>query len=100
MAVTPIPGVTSQVTVGGTSVVAIAANPNGGFITNPLFAIDQGLSVAEALYINPIGAATLAGNNQTVALSPGQTWTVIPGQTTPTYVNAASNVHKFTVVSW
>lgn len=99
-AVTPIPGVNSQVSVGGTSVVAVAANPNGGYITNPVAASDQAIVAAEVLYVNPIGAATLAANGQTVAIQPGGTYDIIPGQTTPTYVNAATSGHKFTVVSW
>jgi len=32
------------------------------------------------------------------ALQPGQTWQIIPGQTTPTSVNAASSGHQFTAV--
>lgn len=100
MAVTPIAGVNSIIAVGGTSVVAVAANPNGGYITNPLLSTDQGIT-AEPLYVDPVGtAAILKANTTTIALQPGQRWDVIPGQTTPTYVNAATTGHKFTVVSY
>lgn len=101
MPVTPIPGQNTIVASGGTSVVAISNFPNGGYITNPLVATDQGISAVEPLYVDPVGSATMLQANGTIfALQPGQTWTVIPGQTTPTYVNAASPGHKFTAVSW
>lgn len=98
--VVPVAGLTSQVTTGGTAVTAIPASPNGGFITNPLTAADQGLGGTEPLYINPVTAATLNANGTTIALAPGQTWQIIPGQTTVTSVNATSSGHKFTAVFW
>jgi hypothetical protein len=99
--VTPVSGVNVSITAGGASVVAIPGNPNGGYITNPLIATDQGISVVEPLYVDPAGSASvLQGNGTVFALQPGQTWTVIPGQTTPTYVNAASAGHKFSAVYW
>lgn len=97
--VTPVAG-TSIIPTGGTSVVAVPPNPNGGYITNPLTNVDQGISptVAEPLYVSPVGPASQQGNGSTFALQPGQSWTIIPGQTTPTYVNAVTNGHKFSVV--
>ena len=103
MAVTPKPGTNTAVAVGGTPVVAIPANPNGGFITNPVCASDQGIVDAEVLYVNPVGppgSSPGAGNGATFVLYPGQTWTVIAGQTSPTYVNAASDGHDFSAVYW
>lgn len=100
MAVTPIPGVNSIIATGGTPVIAVAANPNGGFITNPYLATDQGIATAEVLYINPVTAAGVQANGTTFALQPGQSWTIIPGQTTPTSTNANTAGHKFTVVSY
>jgi len=98
MSVTPVPGLTSTVVTGGTPVTAVPANPNGGYITNPAAAADQGLGATEPLYIDPVTAAGIAANGTTFALAPGQTWQIIPGQTTPTSVNAASSGHLFTVV--
>lgn len=98
MSVTPVPGTNSSIAVGGTSITVAPANPNGGFILNPLSATDQGLSVAEVLYINPVTSAGLVGNGTTFALQPGQVWEIIPGQTTPTSANAASTGHAFSVV--
>lgn len=100
MAVTPIAGIVAVVTTGGTAVNAIAANPNGGIITNPYTAADQGIGTAEPLYINIVGAAATAAFGTTFALQPGQSWAVVPGQTTATSVNAASSGHRFSVTSW
>jgi hypothetical protein len=101
MAVTPVSGVNTFITTGGTGVIAIPGNPNGGYITNPLIATDQGIGAVETLYIDPVGSAAILHANGTVfALQPGQTWSVIPGQTTPTYVNAITAGHKFSAVSW
>lgn len=97
--VTPIPGNASEVAVGGTPVVAIVGGPNGGMIVNPYTDADQGIP-AEALYVDPVGAASLNGNGTTFSLQPGQSWSVIPGQTTTTSVNAQTGGHKFSVVSW
>lgn len=98
--VTPIPGLTSVVTTGGDAVIAVAPGPNGLLITNPYAAADQGLVNAEPLYVDPVTGAGTAGNGTTFALQPGQTWQGIPGQTTPTSVNAPTNGHQFSVVSW
>jgi hypothetical protein len=98
MAVTPVAGVNSQVTTGGTSVIAANGGQNGGVITNPLLAADQNIGSAEVLWINPVGAAGTAANNTTFALQPGQSWTLIPGQSTATWVNATTSGHKFSVV--
>jgi hypothetical protein len=94
-------GLNSVVATGGTAVPAIPVNINGGIITNPLAAADQGLpEPAETLYVNPMGAATLTANDQTFALAPGQSWVAVPGQTTITTVNAPSSGHKFSVIFW
>lgn len=98
--VTPSPGLISTIPNGGTAVGVLPANINGGFITNPLSAGDQGLSQAEPLYINPIGNATLTARGSTFALQPGQTWYAIPGQSTPTTANAASSGHRFACASY
>lgn len=100
--VTPAAGLASVVTTGGTAVIAVGPLPNGGFIQNPLLAADQGLSQAEPLTVNPVGAAAVggsgAGNGTNFVLAPGGIWQIIPGQTTTTSVNAASDGHKFSVV--
>lgn len=98
--VTPIPGNASEVVTGGVPVQAILGGPNGGTITNPITADDQGIGNPEPLYVNPVTDATLSGNGTTFSLQPGQSWEVTPGQTTVTSVNAATGGHKFSVFSF
>lgn len=97
--VTPIALISSTITTGGTPVQVAPGNVNGGFITNPSSASDQGIGGAEPLYVSCVvanpGSAPGAGNGTTFVLYPGQTWTMIPGQTTQTWVNAATNGHNF-----
>lgn len=101
MSITPQPGIVSIVTTGGQAVTAIGPNPNGGIIVNPYSAADQGgLAAAEPLFIDVVNPASTQGNGTTFALQPGQSWSVIPGQSTVTSVNAATSGHKFSVVSW
>ncbi len=97
----PYPGLAAIVAVGGTPVTAAPAGITGGIISNPLSSTDQGLPNSEPLYIDPVGAGTQLGAGGTsFALQPGDSWTMIPGQTTVTNVNAASSGHRFTVVYW
>jgi hypothetical protein len=98
--VNPVPGVNFAVNTGGVAVVAVAGSPNGGFIQNPLLAADQGIPVAEPLYINPVTTAATVGNGTTFVIQPGGTWQLIPGQSSATSVNAPTSGHKFSVVSF
>jgi hypothetical protein len=101
MAVTPVATLADEVAVGGTSVVVIGANPQGGIIQNPIDSTDQGISAVEPLYVDPTGAqATTQGNGTTFRLEPGQTWNAIAGQTTSTSMNAATSGHRIAGVSW
>lgn len=101
MAVNPQPGTHSIIVAGGTAVQAVPANPlGGGIITNPLAPGDQGIASVEPLYVSPMGNATLQAHDTTFALAPGQSWQIIPGQMTPTSVNAATDGHRFSVVWW
>lgn len=89
--VTPVPGENSVVATGGIAVVAAGPNPNGGFITNPAGA-------SASLFVNPVTDATLTAGGTNFELRPGQNWDLIPGQTTPTSVNAADDAHVFCIV--
>lgn len=100
MSVTPLAPLASSVPSGGTPVTVFPAGIGGGFIQNPASASDQGVSPAEPLYVNVVDLAELEGNETTFALAPGETWTAIPGQTTVTSVNAASNGHMFSATYW
>jgi hypothetical protein len=98
---TPNAGSASQTpTSPGVPVNAIAPNQSGGYIVNPLLAIDQGLTNAEVLYVNQVGPATVNANGTTIALQPGQSYTVIPNTTSPVSVASLSASHKFTAVQW
>ena len=101
MAYTPVVGAATQ-TGGspGVAVTAISPNMSGGFIVNPLSAADQGLATAEPLYVNQVTVAATAANGTTIALQPGQSYTVIPGTTTSVTCASASANHKFTAVQW
>lgn len=98
--VTPVPGLTSVVTTGGTPVQVSTGGDSGGFIVNPASAADQGLVTAESLFINPVGSADVHAFGETFELFPGQSWEFIAGQTTPTSVNAATGGHRFSVVRY
>jgi hypothetical protein len=101
--ITPQPPSTSTVATGGTPVIAVLAVPvgiNGGYVVNPLTAADQGLGAVEPLYVNIVTNATTSGNGTTIALQAGQSFTLVPGQTTAVSVNAATSGHKFTTVWW
>jgi hypothetical protein len=101
MTTTPISGPATQTSgTPGIAVTAIAPNQSGGYIVNPSLAADQGLGAAEVLYVNQVTGAGLAANGTTIALQPGQSYTVIPATTTPVTVASASANHKFTAVQW
>jgi hypothetical protein len=98
---TPTAGLVAQTpTSPGIPVNAIAANQSGGYIVNPLLAADQGLPTAEVLYVNQVGPCDVQANGTTIALQPGQSYTIIPNTTTPVSVAATSASHKFTAVQW
>ena len=101
MAYTPVAGPATVTGASpGVAVTAISPNMSGGFIVNPLTAADQGIVTAEPLYVNQVTVATLNANGTTIALQPGQSYTVIPGTTTPVTCASASANHKFTAVQW
>ena len=98
---TPVSGpATSTSATPGTAVIAIDANQAGGYIVNPTTAADQNLTTVEPLYVNQVTNAMLQANGTTIALQPGQSYSVIPNTTTPVTVSAASASHKFTAVEW
>jgi hypothetical protein len=98
---TPVSGVTVVTsTTPGQAVTAISPNQAGGYIVNPLDEVDQGLAIAEPLYVNQVTSAATAANGTTLALQPGQSYTIIPNTITPVSVASASASHKFTAVMW
>jgi hypothetical protein len=97
----PVQGLATQTSAtAGIPVNAIAANQSGGYIVNPLLPADQGLGSAEVLFVNQVGPSDVQANGTTIALQPGQSYTVIPNTTTPVSVASLSASHKFTAVQW
>lgn len=84
--------------MGGTSVVAVYGGLLGAMITNPVSARDQGVDPVEELWVNLTGPADTVETATTVAIQPGQTFTVPPGQTLDVWVNARTSGHRFTSV--
>ena len=98
---TPVSGPTTITSsTPGSPVIAIDINQAGGYIVNPTAASDQGIATVEPLYVNQVTNAILQANGTTIALQPGQSYSVIPNTTTPVTVSAASPSHKFTAVQW
>src|SRR5215469_3415087 len=93
-----VPGLVTVVANSGVSVqiANTTMGLNGGFIQNPLTPIDEGLPVAEALYVNLIGPAGTAEGTPTgtVGIQPGQSFIVPPSSNV--WVNAISPGHRFT----
>ena len=97
----PGAGSASAIVTGGVAVTLITAPVNGGYIVNPLVALDQNIATAEVAYINPVTTATAVGNGTNVALQPGQIWYCPPGLAgSNVSAIAATAGHAFTVVVW
>ena len=90
------PGLTTYVVRSGQSVIVNDGSIGalGGIITNPLTAQDQGIPLAESLWVNLLGAAALSAANGTVEVLPGQSFLVPPGA--KVWVTASSTGHQFT----
>lgn len=99
-AVSPQPGLVTQITTAGQAVTVAMPPILGGYVANPLSAADQGIATAETLYVNPCGPALLQANGATLALAPGAIWNMPGGSITGVSVNSATAGHKFSVVKW
>lgn len=98
---TPVPGANTQTpSAPETSITVIPANQAGGYIVNPLSSDDQGLDTNEVLYVDQVGPAKTTANGTTIALQPGQSYSVIPFTLTPVTAASKSASHKFTAVCW
>jgi hypothetical protein len=82
---------TSTVPVGGTAVSIMWGPLVGGFLVNPVRAI-------EALFVDLTGPAALHATATTVALGPGQGFIVPDGFTGTVSVNAATSGHVFSSI--
>lgn len=85
----------TSVSTEGTPVVVSKGLTAGGVITNPYDAIDQGLLIAEPLYVSFVYPATTAENNTTFVVYPGYS-IGIPGNASEIVtVNANTSGHLF-----
>lgn len=105
MATTPsvvvVRAAASVVLAGGQAVTALFGPMQGGLVVNPQLAADQGLPVAENLYVDITGAdASLGESITTISLNPGQWFTVPQGQSVSISVNAASSGHRFSALAF
>src|SRR5262245_1751661 len=90
-----IPGASSVIPAGGLQLADITMAEKGGLIINPLDARDQGLEVAESIYVNMLSMPTAGlAVKGTAEIQPGQMFLVPPGASV--WVNAASEGHKIT----
>jgi hypothetical protein len=101
---TPVQGLAVQTgPTPGTPVTAIDVNQAGGYVVNPVSAVDQGQAAAAQpaiLYVNQVTGAGLVANGTCIALQPGQSYTIIPNTTTPVSVASPIANHLFTAVMW
>jgi hypothetical protein len=95
----PYPGGAFVIARGGHSVIISSSKASGGYIENPASAADQGLSVAETLYVDPTWPAATHATATTVAIQPGGRYD-IPSNVKPwgVWVNAVSSGHIFVAV--
>jgi hypothetical protein len=102
--VTPVSALAAKIATAGVAVTPFPPNIGGGFIQNPLSALDQNVTPTEPLYVDPTGgtpgSAPGAGWGSTFVIYPGQTWAAIPFQSTPTKVNGATGGHQYSAVYW
>lgn len=92
------PFVSSQIKIGTVSSVVAYGPMLGGFLQNPYTPEDQGLAVAESLFVSLIGEAGLVGNDTTKAIPPGGIISIPAGFAGTVNVNAASAGHRFSGV--
>lgn len=72
----------------------------GGVITNPQTAQDQGIALVEPLFIDVVFDATPYESQTTIPIQPGQSYEIPAGQTTNVSVNALTSGHRFSAFLW
>lgn len=77
----------------GTPVNALGAALLGGYVVNPIDALD-------ILYVDPTGPASTLGSGTTIGLRPGQTFFAIPNSTLPVSVASKQPSHNFVSIQW
>ena len=98
LSVTPLPGLTSQVTVAQQSVLVAGGDAISGYIINPGTTTDQGLSVLNILYIDVTAPASFVETETTTAIQPGGRFDFPPNVGLGIWVNSQASGHKFVSV--
>lgn len=93
----PQPG---TVLTGGSPVTVLRGPLIGGLVTNPFSATDQDIPIAEPLFVDLVGAASLSHAGTTFAIQPGRSFTIPPGFTGSVSVNATSSGHAFSAIGY
>ncbi len=75
-----------------------AKNIVGGQIINPILAADQGLAVAESLFVDFTGPAYSYVTGTTIELEPGESISIPANSLTGAWVCSATGGHKFTCI--
>jgi hypothetical protein len=97
------PATNAIIVTGGTAVQLFPGGLTGGILQNPQAKQDEGIANAEPVYVDPVGipgSALGSGWGTTFTIYPGGTWLAIPGQSTQTMINAATNGHRVSAVYW
>lgn len=98
--ITPLIGINTIISVGGSAVPVIPAGAYGGYIWNPLTDSDQGVT-AEPLYVDQLEQPGLSAFGSTIALAPGEMFNItVVKSTLIVSANAATSGHRFTAVYW
>lgn len=90
----------SRVAIAGRAVSALYGPLFGGLVTNPSTAEEQGLDTVEVLWVDITTTATLGTRSTSVPIQPGQSFYVVPNQTTNVSVNAATAGHRFSAIAY
>jgi hypothetical protein len=96
--VIPVRGLNTQVLVAGQSITVAGADATGGYIINPAYVEDQGLTKLHVLYVDPTGPAKTFETATTIAIQPGGYYALPPNVSTGIWVNSNASGHKFTAV--
>jgi hypothetical protein len=88
----------AEILEAGVAVTPMFGPVAGGIITNPADVAGQGIDPVEELYLDVTGPAADQQTITTIAIQPGQSYVVSPGQVTNVSVNAKTARHKFSGV--
>lgn len=89
------PLISVELNAAGISQIIAYGPMRGGYVMNPLSAVDQGLGSAENLFVSFLGPAATTETATTFSLPPGGVLNFPSGFVGNVYVNALSTGHRF-----